>query len=102
MSDFARVLKPHLEAHEIADTEELAFRMRALGFDVYDDQAERWLTDEPGPVTFEDLERLRYVLDLGDTHQEELYRAARHDTRVRGERRQEDKRRFDEIVEKFE
>ena len=102
MSNFARVLKPHLEAHEIDDAEELAFRMRAQGFDVYDDQVERWLSDEPQPVTFEDLERISYVLDLGDADQEELYREARRDSRLRTERSQEEKRRFDEIVEGFE
>jgi hypothetical protein len=102
MSDFAKLLKPHLEAHGIEDAEELTIRLRVLGSDVPEEWVERWLSDEPAPVTFEHLVYLEHALELDDTESDDLYWAARRDFHPLTERRREDKRRFDEIVESFE
>ena len=102
MSEFLRVIKPHLEAHGIEDAQELAIRMRGLGSDVHVEQVERWLSDELQPFTYDELEILRYVLGLGDAEHAELHRAARRDARARREGWQEYTRRFDELVERFE
>jgi hypothetical protein len=44
MSEFMRVIKPHLEAHGINGAEELASRLRGVGIDKSDDQVERWFS----------------------------------------------------------
>lgn len=44
MSEFMRVIKPHLEAHNIDDAEELASRLRGVGIDKSHDQVVRWCT----------------------------------------------------------
>ena len=44
MSEFMRVIKPHLEAHGINGVEELASRLRGVGIDKSDDQVERWFS----------------------------------------------------------
>jgi hypothetical protein len=102
MSDFAQALKPHLEAHGIEDAEELTIRLRVLGSDVPEERVERWLSDEPVPVAFEHLVYLEYTLKLNYTESDELYWAARRDSRLGTKWSQEEKRRFDEIVEGFD
>jgi hypothetical protein len=102
MSDFANLLKPHLEAHGIEDAQELTIRLRVLGSDVPEEWVERWLSDEPAPVTFEHLVYLEHALELDDTESDALYWAAKRDLHLRTERRQEDKRRFGEVADGFE
>jgi hypothetical protein len=99
MSDFARVLKPHLEAHGIEDAQELAIMLRGLGSDVSDDHVERWLSDELQPITYVDFEYLCIALEMSDAEADKLRGAARRDFMLRAERRRENRRRFDEIVE---
>jgi hypothetical protein len=102
MSDFAQALKPHLEAHGIEDAQELTIRLRVLGSGVPEEQVERWLSDEPVRVAFEHLVYLEYALGLDDAESDELYWAARRDSRLGTVRRLEEKRRFNEIVEGFQ
>ena len=103
MSDFAQALKPHLEAHGIEDAQELTIRLRVLGSGVPEEQVERWLSDEPVRVAFEHLVYLEYALGLDDAESDELYWAARRDSRLGTVGRPEEKRRrFNEIVEGFQ
>jgi hypothetical protein len=102
MSDFARVLKPHLEAHGIEDAQELAIMVRGLGSDVSDDHVVRWLSDELQPITYVDFEYLCIALEMSESEADEMRGAARRDFVLRGEHRRTDQRRFDEIVEGFE
>jgi hypothetical protein len=90
MSDFARVLKPHLEAHGIEEAAELAIRLRGLGSDVLQ------------PITYVDFEYLCIALEMSESEADEMRGAARRDFVLRGEHRRTDQRRFDEIVEGFE
>jgi hypothetical protein len=102
VSDLAKLLKPHLEAHGIEDAQELTIRLHVLGSDVPQEWVERWLSDEPAPVAFEHLVYLEHALELDNAESDALYWAARRDVHLRTERSQEDKRRFDEIVGDFE
>ncbi len=79
MSEFARALKPHLEAHGIDDAQELALRLRGMGWGVSDEWAERWLSDRPAPITFEHIVYLELTLGLDDVESDKLYWAARRD-----------------------
>ena len=102
MSEFMRVIQPHLEAHDIQDAEELAIRLRGMGIDRSDVQVGRWLAGNPTTITFTDLAGLTDVLELSRIEADELRRAVTRDYALRAKGKREERRSFDEIVEGFE
>ena len=102
MSEFMRVIKPHLEAHNIDDAEDLASRLRGVGLDKSDDQVERWFSGESQIITFVDIEGLEELLSLSSSEVDELLDALIEDTEVRYAQRREDRLIFDELVAGFE
>jgi hypothetical protein len=105
MSEFMRVIKPHLEAHNIDDAEELASRLRMVGLDKSDDQVERWFAGESQIISFVDVAGLEELLWLSCSEVDELLDAIIEDKEVRmAQRREEreDRREFDDLVAEFE
>jgi hypothetical protein len=102
MSRFVRAIRPHLEAHDIEDAEELAIRLRGMGIDRSDVQVGRWLAGNPTTITFTDLAGLTDVLELSRIEADELRRAATRDYALRAKGKREERRSFDQIVEGFE
>jgi hypothetical protein len=102
MSRFVRAIRPHLEAHDIEDAEELAIRLRGMGIDRSDVQVGRWLAGNPTTITFTDLAGLTDVLELSRIEADELRRAVTRDYALRAKGKREERRSFDQIVEGFE
>jgi hypothetical protein len=102
MSEFMRVIKPHLEAHNIDDAEELASRLRGVGLDKSDDQVERWFAGESQIITVVDVAGLEELLSLSSEEADEVLDALIEDTEVRYAQRREDRLIFDELVAGFE
>jgi hypothetical protein len=105
MSEFMRVIKPHLVAHNIDDAEELASRLRVVGLDKSDDQVERWFAGESQIISFVDVAGLEELLWLSSSEVDELLDAIIEDKEVRmAQRREEreDRREFDDLVAEFE
>jgi hypothetical protein len=102
MSEFMRVIKPHLEAHNIDDAEELASRLRRVGLDKSDDQVERWFAGESQIITVVDVGGLEELLSLSSKEVDEVLDAVIEDTEVRYAQRREDRLIFDELVAGFE
>jgi len=102
MSEFMRVIQPHLEAHGINDAEDLASRLRGVGLAKSDDQVERWFSGESQIITFVDIEGLEELLSLSSSEVDELLDALIEDTEVRYAQRREDRLIFDELVAGFE
>ncbi len=102
MSEFMRVIKPHIEAHNIDDAKELASRLRRVGLEKSDDQVERWFAGESQIITFDDVAGLEELLSLSSTEVDEVLDALIEDTEVRYAQRREDRLIFDELVAGFE
>ena len=102
MSEFIRVIKPHLEAHNIDDAEELASRLRGVGIDRSEDQVERWFSGESQIISFDDVAALEELLGLSSLEVDEVFDALVEDTEVRYAQRREDRLIFDELVVRFE
>ena len=102
MSDFMRVIKPHLEAHGINGVEELASRLRGVGIDKSDDQVERWFSGGSQVIVFDDVAGLEELLSLSSRDVDEVLDALIEDTEVRMAQRRDDRLMFDELVAGFE
>jgi hypothetical protein len=102
MSEFMRVIKPHLEAHGINGVEELASRLRGVGIDKSDDQVERWFSGGSQVIVFDDVAGLEELLSLSSMEVDEVLDALIEDTEVRYVQSREDRLRFDELVAGFE
>jgi hypothetical protein len=102
LSEFMRVIKPHLEAHHIDDAKGLARRLRGVGLDKSDDQVERWFAGESRIITFDDVAGLEELLNLSSKDVDEVLDALIEDTEVRYAQRREDLLIVDELVVGFE
>jgi hypothetical protein len=102
MSEFMRVIKPHLEAHNIDGAEELASKLRGVGLDKSDDQVERWFSGESQIITSVDVAGLEELLSLSTNEVDEVLDALIEDTEVRYAKRKEDWLIYDELVVGFE
>ena len=102
MSEFMRAIKPHLEAHNIDDAEELASRLRGVGLDKLDDQVERWFAGESQIITSVDVAGLEELLSLSSNEVDEVLDAVIEDTEVSYAQSKEDRLIFDELVVGFE
>lgn len=102
MSEFMRVIKPHLEAHGINGAEELVSRLRGVGIDKSDDQVERWFSGGSQVIVFDDVAGLEELLNLSNKDVDEVLEALIEDTEVRMAQRREDRLMFDELVAGFE
>ena len=85
MGEFARVIQPHLDAHDIEGPEGLARKLR--GADVHRGVPEvrRWMSGEPGYAGFRDLEALESILGLSDEESDAVEAAFRRDVRAQME-----------------
>jgi hypothetical protein len=102
MSEFMRVIKPYLQAHNINDAQELARRLRGVRLDKSDDQVERWFAGESQIITFKDVAGLEELLSLSSMEVDEVLDALIEDTEVRYAQRREERLIFDELVAGFE
>jgi hypothetical protein len=102
MSEFMRVIKPHLEAHSIDDAKELASRLCEVGLDKSDDQVERSFAGESQIIAFDDVAGLEELLSLRSEDVDEVLDALVEDAEVRIAQRREDQLIFDELVAGFE
>ncbi len=90
LSEFARVIQPHLTAHGIEGAEELARRLQAAGVHRGTLEVQRWMCGDPGHADYGDLIALEGILGLSDEESEAVEDALYRDVRAKREARRKE------------
>jgi hypothetical protein len=85
MGEFARVIQPHLEAHDIEGPVQLARKIREAGVHRGAPEVQRWMDGEIGVAGPRDLMALERILGLSDEESDTVLDAFRRDIRAQME-----------------
>jgi hypothetical protein len=87
MGEFARVIQPHLEGHDIDGAEDLARQLRAAGVHRGAPEVRRWMEGEPGHAGPRDLVAMESIFDLSEEEVAAVWDAFSQDVRANMEAR---------------
>jgi hypothetical protein len=82
MSEFAKTLQPHLEAHGITDLGVLARKLRDWRIHVHPRELERWMAGDVFQSTVVDAPAIGRVLGLSEEESYELFTAFHEDSGI--------------------